>query len=208
MIRGPFQPEQTFEVVPTGAGVARPLAMGDLEPILSEGAWVPASDPGSPEGIIIYARRNQEAVRLYYVPLDGSAPRAVTPADLPLASQFPTVSGDGRNVAVVTAEGVPVEFGMDGSGPRVLSGTRPGDLPLRYHRDGIHLFVQASGAIPLQLYRVNLQTGERTLWRELSPGDPAGVVSVDRVQMSDDGLVQVYSHRRHTAALEILEGLE
>ena len=117
-------------------------------------------------------------------------------------SEYPDV-----NVIVMTAEGYLAEFDLDGQGPHPLEGTQPGDIPLRFDQDGVHIFVQAADSIPSPIFRVNSRTGERTLWRELSPGDPAGIVSVDRVQISVDGMIQVYSHRRHTSALEIIEGL-
>jgi hypothetical protein len=41
----------------------------------------------------------------------------------------------------------------------------------------------------------------------LSPADPAGLTAVDRVQISADGSVQVYSIRRQLVALQIIEGL-
>jgi len=207
MVQGVFHPEKEFHLVPTGAGIARPVSMGDLEVTLNEGAWVVSSGPDNPEGIVIFARRGQEAMRLFFVPLDGSPPQAVTPADLPLAAQFPVVSNDGKRVIVMTADGYLAEFDLDGQGPHPLEGTQPGDIPLRFDQDGVHIFVQAADSIPSPIFRVNSRTGERTLWRELSPGDPAGIVSVDRVQISADGMVQVYSHRRHTSALEIIEGL-
>jgi hypothetical protein len=101
-----------------------------------------------------------------------------------------------------------VEFGVDGTGPRRVTGIEPADLPLRFDRAGEHLYVQASFAVPSPIVRVNMVTGNRTLWRELSPIDPTGVFVVDRVRISADGSAHVYSNRRVISWLTIIDGLE
>ena len=72
---------------------------------------------------------------------------------------------------------------------------------------GRHVFVQAERTVPSPIYRVDLDSGERELWTDLAPPDPAGIFKVDRVQLSSDGMFQVYSNRRVLSQLVIMEGL-
>ena len=71
---------------------------------------------------MIFAGRNRDGVvRMYHLPLTGdAAPRAITPDDLPLATVGHAVSPDGKRVVVNPARGIPVEFDVDGSGPRPI----------------------------------------------------------------------------------------
>ena len=146
---------------------------------------------------------------MYHLPLmDGSAARAITPPDLSLAPLGHTASIDGQRVIVKPAGGPAVEFDIDGDGPRPVAGIEPDDLPLRFDLDGVHLYVQASSAVPAPIVRINTETGERALWRELSPIDPAGVFVVDFVSLSADGAAHAYSTRRVISRLSLMEGLK
>ena len=46
-----------------------------------------------------------------------------------------------------------------------------------------------------------------SLWRELSPLDPAGVSAVDKVAISADGSAHMYSNKRIISRLVLTEGL-
>jgi hypothetical protein len=67
--------------------------------------------------------------------------------------------------------------------------------------------VYARPDLPGRILRIDLTTGERTPWRELTPLDPAGVASVDRVCLSADGEAYAYSYRRVTSSLGLATGL-
>ena len=45
-------------------------------------------------------------------------------------------------------------------------------------------------------------------WRELTPGDPAGVSAIDRVNLSADGSAYVYSVRRQLSNVAMMTGLQ
>ncbi len=58
---------------------------------------------------------------------------------------------------------------------------------------GGRLFVQSRAALPARVERVDVATGERQPWLELTPPDPAGVQSIGPVHLSADGKAYVYS---------------
>ena len=89
-----------------------------------------------------------------------------------------------------------------------MPGVLASDLPLRFDANGRDLYVQAQRTIPSPIYRVDSQTGERELWAELSPPDPAGVFTVDRLRISEDGRAYCYSVRRSISRLVVIDGLE
>ena len=195
-------------LVPTGPGEPRELNVAGLRILNHRGAWVAGRD-GDPEHLVIGAQDGEGAARLYRIALDGTTPpRALTPVAFPLAANGHVVSLDGRRIIALPAGAAAVEFDGDGQGPQPVAGLLPTDLPLQFDRDGRHLYVQAAMGIPSPIVRVDTATGERTPWLELSPLDPAGVVNVDRVQVSADGKAYIYSIRRHVSWLVLVEGFE
>ena len=204
-----FAEDPELVLVPTGPGQPRTLEVGDLRLRQHGGTWIAGSSQNDPGALVFAGRERDGAVRMYHLPLtDGAAPRAITPPDFALAPLGHVASIDGNRVIVKPADGPAVEFDLDGDGPRPVAGIEADDLPLRFDGDAMHLYVQASSAVPAPIVRVNIVTGKRTLWRELSPIDPAGVFVVDYVTLSADGAAHAYSNRRVISRLLLMEGLE
>jgi hypothetical protein len=195
-------------LVPTGPGQPRALDVGGLHLRQHGDAWVTGSSPGDAGALIFVALEGEGGPRLYHLPLtEGAKPQPITPADFPLAPLGHAASIDGDRVIAKPAGGVAVEFDLDGDGPRSVPGLEPSDLPLRFDRDGVHLYVQTSSTTPVRIMRVDTVTGTRTLWRELSPIDQAGVFIADYVRLSADGSAHTYSNRRVISRPMLLEGL-
>jgi hypothetical protein len=84
----------------------------------------------------------------------------------------------------------------------------PDDIVLRWTRDGTGLFVYRPSAPPLRVDVVDVQTGKRTLWKELRPPDPSGVEQVGPIVMSPDESTYAYSYRRSLDDLYLATGLK
>jgi len=61
-------------------------------------------------------------------------------------------------------------------GPYPLFGMEKGSWPIQWSKDGQMLYAR-QGHTSVQIYQVNLSTGERSLWKTIVPADPAGLVS-------------------------------
>jgi serine/threonine protein kinase len=205
----PFSDEPRLMLMPTGPGEPVPVETGGVRPNSESGTWLPGEGPDD-RGTLIFSGRDAEGViRLYDLPLTGSAsPRPLTPPDLPLTAIGHAVSPDGRRVVVRPVEGPALACDRDGGAPRPVPGIAPGDLPLRFDRDGKHLFVALGSRVPTPIVRIDLASGEREPWLELSPVDPAGVFVVDRIHLSDDGRAYVYSDRKALSNVAVMGGLE
>ena len=64
------------------------------------------------------------------------------------------------------------------------------------------------GELPARVYRLDLATGRRELWRELMPPNPAGVLFIRPPHFSTDGKSYAYSYRRTLSELFLAEGLK
>jgi hypothetical protein len=54
---------------------------------------------------------------------------------------------------------------------------------------------------------LDLASGRRTHWKDLSPADPAAVLMVRPILIARDGRSYVYSYTRSTEDLYLAEGL-
>ena len=59
-----------------------------------------------------------------------------------------------------------------------------------------------------QVYRVDLNTGQRTFWKSMEPADSAGIDTIGRVMLSADDKSYVYSYVRTLSDLYLVEGLK
>ncbi len=74
--------------------------------------------------------------------------------------------------------------------------------------DGKSLYVGRRGEYPARIFRLDLASGKRELWKELSPPDPAGISNVAPPAIADDGMTYAYSYNRILSDLFLAEGLK
>jgi hypothetical protein len=207
-VQGAFGDEPRLVLVPTGPGEPVTIETGELFPLSEVGIWLSGEGPDDRGTMVFVGREPSGSTALYALPLTGdAAPRAITPPDFALSPLGHAVSPDGKRVIVNPATGPAVEFGFDGTGPRSVAGIVPEDVPLRFDRTGRYLFTTVASVIPARIMRIELATGERSIWRELTPIDPSGVVAIDRIRISADGTAHVYSIRRTTSNLALINDL-
>ena len=98
-------------------------------------------------------------------------------------------------------------FPVEGGDPKLVPGMQPGEIATAWTADGRSLFVMARGQVPSQVFRVDLSSGQRTLWKMIEPADAAGIDTVGRVLMSSDTTSYVYSYVRTLSDLYLVQAL-
>ena len=78
---------------------------------------------------------------------------------------------------------------------------------MAWAEDGSAIFAFSRGELPTNVWRIDLATGERKLWREISPPDRTGVEGVASVRMTADAATFAYSYYQRLSALYVVEGL-
>lgn len=132
----------------------------------------------------------------------------MTPTDVHLSPTNIAVSPDGKFVAVVTQDGKALIFPVEGGQSRPIPGIEHGEVPVQWSEDGRSLYVYRPLGLPARVFRLDLDSGQRSLWKELSPSDPAGVFGIDPVLLTRDGRAYVYSYRRLLTDLHLVQGLK
>jgi hypothetical protein len=69
------------------------------------------------------------------------------------------------------------------------------------------LYVFRRGDLPLKVYRLDVATGRKDLWKTLMPSDAAGIGSIVPVIPTPDGSSYVYTYARTLSDLYLVEGL-
>ena len=97
---------------------------------------------------------------------------------------------------------------VDGGEPQLVRGSQPGDLPLRWAKDGQVLFVGRRGETACPVSRLDLQTGASTPWKSFSPTDVAGVTGASCPLIADDEQHYVFGYTRNLSDLFLVEHLK
>ena len=87
----------------------------------------------------------------------------------------------------------------------------PIDCPVAFPADPADrrsLWLFRRGEVPAHVYRLDVATGERRLWKTLVPPDSAGVYSVIEFQITPDGQSYFYSYTRLLSQLYLVRGLK
>jgi hypothetical protein len=118
------------------------------------------------------------------------------------------LSSDGESLVTETPEGLALTP-LRGGPSRPIPGSVPDDRPLRFTPDGKFLFLRSnfSRDFPARVFRLDVATGRREIWKELTPGDPAGISVLTPNAISADGQTVLFLYGRSLADLYLAEGL-
>jgi hypothetical protein len=145
--------------------------------------------------------------RCYLQGIDGEGLRAVTPEGTILPLTQPALSPDRHSFVAIGPDHVGRLYTVDGGGPRPIPGMQAWEIPLRWSANGGALYVAGLPQLPLRVDRLDMSTGSRTLWKEITPSDPAGVKSLYAIQISPEQGWYFYSYSRVLSDLYVVDGL-
>jgi serine/threonine protein kinase len=190
-------------LLPMGAGSALTLPKGDVvRPVA--GAWLDANH------IVFTGRFLDARPRGFVQEIPNGIPRAITAEGITLP-----LSGAVRNEqAVLGRSGEQWQlYPVKGGDPEPVPQLMAQDIPLQWSPDGRFVYIVKSPDAPrapdLDVFRVELATGGRVLWKKLTPDDPVGVESYPRfLAITPDGRAYCYSYVRRLGDLYVVEGLQ
>ena len=85
----------------------------------------------------------------------------------------------------------------------------PTDIVIQWSADGRALYLRRRGGeVPLRVYRFDLATGERQLWREVTISDRAGVELIPHIFLTPDGRHYVMTYARVLSDLFLMSGFD
>jgi hypothetical protein len=182
-------------LLPTGPGQPQLVPSGQVETV-----WARWSGDGTQ--IVIAGKEPGYATRLYA--LGTGAPRAITPEGMSLLY---AVSHDGSLVAATDAKGTSALYRVQGGAPESLPELVRGDFPFAWSEDGRFLYAFRHGEVPCAVYRLDLGTRRKEIWKRLSPPDPTGVQHIGRVRITPDASSYVFGQIRQLSEMYLVQGI-
>lgn len=195
-------------LLPAGAGSTVKLPKGDVG-TFGRGAWL-----GDSKHIVFTGFTGQpgaETGRGYIQEIPAGLPRAITPPDVFLAARAPV--RDDRTVLGRGSDGAWLLFPIQGGEAQPVPTLKRGDQPLQWSPDGRYVYTADNvGGVrspAVEVFRVDLTTGVRTLWKTLSPPDAVGVeILRATVLITPDARSYCYSYMRRLGDLFVVDGLK
>jgi Tol biopolymer transport system component len=198
IIATPSSPEQ-LRLLPTGAGETQSLTNDSINHQWAR--WVPDG-----KHFVFSGNERASGVRLYVQDISGAKPKAISPEGVD--AQAFAVSPDGQTVVGVGPDQKGYLFSLAGGEPRIVSGMEPGDIPINWSQDGHSVYLYRSGEVPAKVYRLELTSGNRSVWKQIAPLDPTGVSTIGPILITPDGKTYVYGFHRTLGDLYLVEGLK
>ena len=109
-------------------------------------------------------------------------------------------------MAVAGLDGKIVLYPLDNGAPRTIPKLVDGFAPLRWC-PGNSLLMYQEGAVPAKILRVDVETGEQALWREVGPVYKTGLVTLYSIRAGADCQSSAYSALYSPGQLWIVDGL-
>ncbi len=184
--------------------VAYPTGAGEPKVFAKEGLSVYGAT-FLPDGkqIVFTASEPGHGQRLYLRGFDGGKPRPVTPEGY---RGIGAVSPDGKWTVVAGPDRRRYLYPLSGGEPTAIPGLDREDTVDQRSADGRFLFVHRRGEMPIKVFRLELSTGRKELWRTLMPADAAGISSINAVP-TPSGEAYIYSYFRTLSDLYLIDGL-
>jgi DNA-binding winged helix-turn-helix (wHTH) protein/Tol biopolymer transport system component len=185
-------------LLPTGAGVSRRVEPGGIEqygPVM----WMPDG-----KRLVFPGHLAGRVSRCFIQDIEGGKPTPITPEGYIGCRPSP----DGRWIAARDiAENQGMLFSVDGGGPRSIPGLLPGET-YSWASDPKFMYVSQWNQIPVKIFRLNIVTGQRQLFKELNPPDLSGLCDLSDAVFSSDGRAYVYGFSRLLSDLYLVKGLQ
>jgi len=183
-------------LLPIGVGEPRLVLNTDMG--VYEPNWLPDG-----KAIVYTGIESGGRSRTYFLDLRGGTPRALAPPGF----YGSNISPDGKVVLLRDENRQCWLYPISGGEPQKLNLVlNPNEFVLGFVDQGRSLLVRTAN-VPAQVFRVNVATGHRELWKEIAPADPAGVQTIAAMAFSADGKSYAYSVSRELSDLYVVSGL-
>ncbi len=189
---------QGIVLYPTGAGAPRPLPRGPLE-YLVDAQWYPDG-----KNLLITGHEPSRAVRMYRQSIEGGLPEPMTPEGI-----AGLLSPKGDRVIALDSESTWRLYSLDETPPRTAPGLDALEEVFAWSPKGDAVYVRREQTVPLQLERVDLETGGRTKGIEIGPRQQAGLVwiSIEQggLRVFDPAVGHAYDYGRQLSRLFLVQ---
>lgn len=155
--------------------------------------------------LLISGNQPSHPVRYWIYNLESAQLQPATPEGV---STYAIPTPDQNSVLACCKDHGVWLYPLEGGNPKRAQGLTENDLPAQWTPDGRSVYATPGTVTPLNVYLVNLDTGQRSVWKQIAPSDPVGVHGIDNFHVTPDGKAYVYSYRRVLSDLFLVKGLK
>ena len=193
----PSIPESTF-LLPIGVGQRRELRHPGVRSSLAV-HFMPDG-----QSILFFGTEAGHLARGYIQNLNGGPPRPLTPDGV--IAGFP--SPDGRYLAAMQPDGTRATFDIQRREfCAIPQGVTKQLMPIGWSADSRYLYLFTQTSPPSQIWEFDVAGNTERVVRQLSPADPAGILEIFNVQMTQDRKTFVYGYDRYLSELYIVDNI-
>ena len=196
-------------LLPTGAGESRSVPTPGLG-VIDRTAWLPDG-----RNLLIVGTEPGHASRVYLLDSATGSRRPVT-AEGVIFEGSGAISPGGEFFVGADRNFKRELYSLERGEARPIPGLRhwttdsrflPGEIPVQWTPDGRFLYVFRRGEVPVKVWLLDLETGQKRLWKEIRP-EGRGVLGINRLLISRDGRAYVYQTQSNVGELYLVEGLK
>jgi Tol biopolymer transport system component len=185
-------------MLPTGVGEPKVLFQDSINHLSAR--WLPDG-----KHLVFSGSEPGHGFRFYIQAIDDNKPHPISPEGISTAV---VLSPHGDVVASTGPDRRIYLYPVSGGDPVAVHGPELDEVPTGWSADGKSLYVYKFGEVPARVFQINLATGERKPWKQLSPADSAGIDTIRGIDLSSDGSSYVYGYIRTLSDLYLVEGLK
>jgi Tol biopolymer transport system component/predicted Ser/Thr protein kinase len=189
-------------LLPTGIGQARKIERGGIESYQSA-RFLPDG-----KRILFAGKEPGHRARLYIQDLASGRPKPITPEGTGATFRGNVVSPDGRFVTGPGSEQGFFLYPVEGGAPIPIPGLEEGEVPTQWTADRRSLYVYRPTQSPVRVFLLDVASGRRNLWKELSPFDAAGASGILDIAITPDGKSYAYDYGQVLSDLYLVERLK
>lgn len=189
-----------FVLLPTGAGEMKVIDTGDIE-WRENGMWFPDS-----RRVVLMGKAPGHERRSYVYDLERNELRPLTAEGTVVMLLAP----DGKHMLVgeIGSSNQKAEVrALDGGDARPFTALADTDIPLSWAADNQAIFAAQRG-LPVKVFKINLTTGKRELWKEIMHPDPAGLLYTSVSAITPDGRAYGYTYFRVLSQVYLVENVK
>ncbi|MGA2890508.1 MAG: winged helix-turn-helix domain-containing protein [Terracidiphilus sp.] len=186
-------------LLPSGAGTSRRVDSGGIQQYGHPILWLPDG-----KQLVFSGELAGRAAQCFIQNIEVGKPRAVTPEGVTGCQPSP----DGKWIAardMASKQGR--LYPVDGGEPHAVPGLLPGEN-FAWTSDPKFMYASQGGQTSWKIYRLNIVTGQRQLFKEVIPTDVTGLCGLNHIILSANGRSYVYGYTRLLSDLYLVKGLQ
>jgi serine/threonine protein kinase len=188
-------------LLPTGPGETKVIKIPGISFINGIARWFKDNNR-----FIFLGKQSGKQQRWWLYEMSTSKLTPITPEGI--VGQTVLVSADQNSILARSEQGYAF-YSPQGTLQNEVPALTIDDALIQRTSDGKAVFVvNRKAQNPLEVYRVDLKDGKRTLWKQITPSDPAGIVGRGLIVMTPDGNTYASTYRRVLSDLYLVPGLQ